>query len=113
MQTSSDLGLRWYIHVGGIDLASFPGLRGEEGRPGTHCARMRVIIAKFTREQLACTHNVIINCTRVFEIRKEVSSPVKRRKERRAALRPLCKSSVATNRAVFLFSSCRIYRILR
>ena len=31
-----------------FSLASFPGLRGGEGRPGTHCARMRVIIAKFT-----------------------------------------------------------------
>ena len=30
-------------------LASFPGLRGGEGRPGMHCARMRVIIAKFTK----------------------------------------------------------------
>ena len=31
-----------------LPVASFPGLRGGEGRPGTHCARMRVIIAKFT-----------------------------------------------------------------
>ena len=28
-----------------VNLASFPGLRGGRGRPGTHCARMRVIIA--------------------------------------------------------------------
>ena len=33
-----------------MGLASFPGLRGGEGRPGTHCARKRVIIAKCTYE---------------------------------------------------------------
>ena len=32
--------------VAQYNLASFPGLRG--GRPGTHCARMRVIISKFS-----------------------------------------------------------------
>ena len=36
------------------------------------CAHARNYCEIYVREQWACTQNVIINCTRVFEIRKEV-----------------------------------------
>ena len=37
------------------------------------CAHARNYCEIYVREQWACTQNVIINCTRVSEIRKEVS----------------------------------------
>ena len=65
-----------YTHVH-VVLASFPGLRGGgEARPGTDCARMCAHVRNYceiyVREQWACTQNILINCTCVFEIREEV-----------------------------------------
>ena len=51
--------LHHILLVAGVKLASFPGLRGGEGRPGTHARNYCEI---YVREQWACTQNVIINC---------------------------------------------------
>ena len=74
----------------GISLVPRPS-RGGGKAWYTLCVHVRNYSEIYVREQWVCIKNVIINCTRVFEIRKEVycihcSSAVKRRKEGRAAL---------------------------
>ena len=71
---------------------------------------MRNYCIIYVIEQWACTQNVTINCTRVFEIRKEVhcSTAVERQKERRVTLSRV--DGPCANQALLLteLSSCLV-----
>ena len=92
-------------------LASFPGLWEGGGKAWYALfAHVHNYCKTYVIEQWACTQNVIINCTRVFEIQKEVrcSTAVERRKERRAALSRV--DGPCANQALLLteLSSCLV-----
>ena len=76
----------------------------------THARNYR---ENYVREQWVCIKNDIINCTRVFEIQKEVycihcSSAVKRRKEGRAALNLLHDPCVSQALLLTELSFCSV-----
>ena len=92
-------------------MASFPGLLVGGGKAWyALCALARNYCEMYAREQWVCTQNVIINCTRVFEIRKEVhcSSAIKRQKERRVALCPVHGPCASQALLLTELSSCSV-----